>query len=420
MNPTLSFNRRPSKTKLMKLRFLAALVPACLSFAASAQPPSNTAYAITSAHIGSQQWTEVKLIDLSTGSVMGNVFESSRGQYDVFDGRSGRQIALQATDSAKDDRQPFGGLSAACAYDKKNNRLYYSPIFVNQLRYIDLSAKVPGVYIFDNETLSSAKNVDEEANQITRMTMGADGDGYALNNDGSHLVKFTTGKMPVVTDLGGLSDAPGNDSNSISDPNTSWGGDMVADASGNLYLVTAHNLVFKINLQTHVASFVKKIKGLSEGYTTNGAVVDAGGKLILSSANSITGYYKVDPSTWVATIIPADANVFNTSDLANENVLFRTRLATVKEEVAENVSIFPNPVKSNAFRVSFTNKNSGDYNVQVIDVAGRMISDKVVNVSNSGQVADVRIDPSMTRGLYLVKVMSHENKEIFSRKIIVQ
>ncbi|MBA4166932.1 MAG: T9SS type A sorting domain-containing protein [Chitinophagaceae bacterium] len=404
----------------MKLRFPAALASALISFALNAQTPVNTAYAITSEQIGTQQWTEVKQIDLSTGNVSGSVFESSKGQYNVFDGRSGKQLTLKANDSTAENKRPFGGLSAACAYDSKSNRLYFAPIFINQLRYIDLGAKVPSVYIFQNETLSNARDPDVEANQMTRMVIAGDGNGYALNNDGSHLVRFTTGKMPVVADLGALTDAPGNDSVSISDPNTSWGGDMVADAGGNLYLVTSHNLVFKINIQTHVATFIAKIKGVSEGYTTNGTVVDGEGKLILSSASSITGYYKVDPARWEATIIPSDANVYNTSDLANENLLFRTQLATVKEDMPENVSVYPNPVKTNAFKVTFTNKNSGDYNVQLVDIAGRMVSDKMVSIYSSGQVAEVKIDPAMTKGLYFVKVLSQENKEIYSRKIIVE
>jgi hypothetical protein len=417
---TKSNNPHLSKTKFMKLRFPAAIATALISFATHAQVPVNTAYAITSENIGSQQWTEVKQIDLATGRVSGNIFESSKGQYNVYDGRSGKQVALEAKDSTTENKRPFGGLSAACAYDSKSNRLYFAPIFINQLRYIDLSSKVPAVYIFENETLSSAKDLDVEANQVTRMVIAADGNGYALNNDGSHLVRFTTGKMPLVADLGPLTDAPENDSVSISDPNTSWGGDMVADASGHLYLVTSHNLVFKINVQTRVATFIKKITGVSQGYTTNGTVVDAEGKLILSSASSITGYYRVDPAKWEATIIPSDSQVYNTSDLANENLLFRTQLATVKEDVPENVSVYPNPVKTNAFKVTFTNKITGDYNVQLVDIAGRMVSDRVINVYNSGQVAEVKINPGMTRGMYFVKVLSRENKEIYSRKIIVE
>ncbi len=58
-------------------------------------------------------------------------------------------------------------------------------------------------------------------------------------------------------------------------PNTSWGGDMIADASGNLYVITAHNHVFKIDVQSRMATYISEIKELPAGFTTNGAVVDA-------------------------------------------------------------------------------------------------------------------------------------------------
>jgi len=409
----------------MKLRFI-ALLCVFASTTLRAQTSSNSAYAITSEKIGSFEWTEVKMIDLATGSVSKNIFENSKGRYNVFDGRSLKPITVSTdTSQAKENYQkkPFSGLSAACAYDKKSNRLYYTPMYINQLRYIDLSAQVPAVYLFQNETLSSAVDLDAEANQVTRMVIAADGNGYALNNDGSHLVRFTTGDHPSITELGKLGNAAGNGEVSISDPNTSWGGDLVSDANGNLYLITAHNYIFKIDVDTRIATFVEKVKNLAEGFTTNGAVVSEEGKMILSSANFIVGYYSVDPNTWAASLIPSKDQVFNTSDLANENFLFRTQLAqsAIPGLVeTEKISIYPNPVRANLFRVNFTNKEAGKYNVQLIDIAGRMVSDNSMTVSSAGQTSEVKIDPSLSKGMYLVKVLDNEHKAVFLKKIILE
>jgi hypothetical protein len=405
----------------MNLKLIAASLAAFISLNAVAQTPVNQAYAITSQHKGGLEWTEVKRIDLKTGSVISNVFENSKNQYNLFDGRTAKQLILKETDSTSYDKRPFSGLSAACAYDRKSNRLYFAPLFINQLRYIDLSTSVPSVYIFENEKFSNSVDMDAEANQITRMVIAGDGNGYALNNDGSHLVRFTTGESPVITDLGALTNGADNGDMSIDDANTSWGGDMVSDAAGNLYLISAHNNVFRINLQTKTASFIQEIKGLPAGFTTNGAVVDGEGNLVISSANSIVSYYNVNPNNWNATAITTNEEVFNSSDLANENLLFKTRLAELKTEtVQESISVYPNPVKTNSFKVTFTNKQSGDYNVQLVDVAGRMISDKAVVVSNSGQVSEVKIDPTLSRGMYMVKVLNHNNKELLLKKIMVQ
>lgn len=407
----------------MKSRLCALLCILFVSQLLSAQTPDNIAYAITSETKGSFEWTEVKLIDLSNGDVVSNVFENSKGDYNVFDGRTAKQITLanEKDSTERNSQRPFAGLSAACAYDKKRNRLYYAPMFINQLRYIDLGTKIPAVYIFEDRPFSNATDLEIEANHITRMVIAADGNGYALNNDGSHLVKFTLGEIPDVTDMGALNDALSNGDVSVTNPNTSWGGDLIADASGHLYLISAHNYVFKINVTTRTATYINEIKNLPPGFTTNGSVVEKEGKIILSSANFVTAYYSVDPSTWEAVMVPSVDHVYNTSDLANNNFLYQTKLPEIITPVAkEKIGLYPNPVRTNMFRVSFDNQQAGQYNVQLIDIAGRMIVDKSVSVSGSGQVSEVKVDPSLSRGMYVVKVLNHDKKEVFLKKIILQ
>lgn len=407
----------------MKLRLVAFLSFVVIPTITTAQNTINKAYAITSETNGAFEWTEVKLVDLNNGEVIKNVFENNKGEYELFDGSSAKPITIpkQKDSSSDNSLKPFSGFSAACAYDAKSNRLYYAPLFINQLRYIDLNKSVPGVYVFRNTTFSNARDLEVEANHITRMAIASDGNGYALNNDGSHLVRFTTGKIPVVTDLGGLYDAPENGDISIKDPNTSWGGDMLSDASGNLYVITAHNHVFRINIQTRSAAHVTLIKDLPAGFTTNGAVVDNDGNIVLSSANFLTSYFKVDPSTWEATALSSGEKVYNTSDLANENMLYQTDLENEESLFhQEKISLYPNPVKSHLFRISFINKPAGKYNIQLMDIAGRTVSDKAITVYTGGQTSEVRVNPSLTKGMYLVKVLNHEKKEVFSKKIILQ
>ena len=407
----------------MKLRLTAAaMLSVVITTLVSAQEPANNAYAITSESIGSSVWTEVKLINLTNGQVIKNVFENSKANYNLFDARSLKQITIAKNDStsAMNDLRPFAGYSAACAFDKKKNRLYYAPLFINQLRYIDLNAATPSVYIFKDEKLSNAPDVEAEENQVTRMVFSSDGNGYALNNSGSHLVRFTTGENPQISDLGELNDAPENGDMKISDANTSWGGDMLADVSGYLYVISAHNQVFKIDVQTRTATYLQKIKGLPEGFTTNGAVVDGDGNIIVSSANSIISYYKVDPDVWEAKEIAAGNQVFNTSDLGNNNLLFETNLAKRDDVfVTEKISVYPNPVKSKVFRVTFDNKEPGEYNVQLIDISGRIVSDKAVSVYRGAQVSEVRVNNNLTKGMYMVKVLNHINREVYTRKIIL-
>jgi hypothetical protein len=130
----------------MMFRILTTVLCASAYLTTLAQAPSSTAFAITSKTFGSHDWTEVKEINLQNGEVIRNVFENTN-LYEVFDGRSMRRLSVSAKmDSSKDNpMHPFSGLSAACAYDKKTNRLYYTPMFINQLRYIDLNSSVTSV-----------------------------------------------------------------------------------------------------------------------------------------------------------------------------------------------------------------------------------------------------------------------------------
>jgi hypothetical protein len=318
--------------------------------------------------------------------------------------------------------QPLHAMSAALAYDKRHNRLYYTPMYVNQLRYIDLSSKETSIYYFDQEKFSNAQSLNNEASHITRMVIAADGKGYAVSNDGNHFVQFTTGKKPTITDLGALQDDPKN-SISIHEKQTSWGGDMIADATGNLYIISAFHNVFKINIRTRIATHIAKIEGLPANFTTNGAVVNDEGRLVVSSASSTDGYYAVDMNTWKAERLHNN-KVFNASDLANGNLAFSKNTEPgklIERELVRNnkIGLYPNPVTTGQFRVTFNNRDFGRYDIQVVDLTGKLVATKTYTVSNQGQVAEMDLRGMLANGTYLVKVLNQNKKTVFSDKIVV-
>ncbi len=410
----------------MKYTILLPLLLA--SVAVYAQQKRTTAYAITSSQQGQFVWTEVKLIDLQTGEVLQQVYESQRDQYRILSAREGKQIKVKNDAGQITDQQklPFSTFSAACAYDKKHNRLYYTPMFINQLRYIDLSAKSPTVYYYEGENFSTASSLNNEANHITRMVIGADGNGYALSNDGNHLVKFTTGKKAVITDLGPLQDDPSNNNISVHNRCTSWGGDMIASADGSLYVISANHSVFRVDVKSRVAKFISSIEGLPGGFTSNGAAINDKGLLVLSSANSTDGYYEVDWQNWKAKSIQSTGKVFNTSDLANGNLAFdreqkadRTPVLTRLSSPANGISIYPNPVTERMFRVQFDKNETGRYSIQVLDLTGRVLQENVVSIANKGQAVEITLRSKLARGVYLVKVLSNNKKTVQTDRILV-
>jgi hypothetical protein len=294
------------------------------------------------------------------------------------------------------------------------------------------------------------KNLHDVPNQITRMVIASDGNGYALTNDGNHLIRFTTGKKPEITDLGAVTEGVVNATSSIHNY-VAYGGDMIADNKKNLFLVTANRQVFKISIDNRVSSYLGTIKGLPKGFSTNGAIVEEGTNVIVSSSSSIDGYYRFDLGTLQAEKVSTGTNVFNASDLANGNLVIEKKKKEQKikkiapqdaiavDEVIDNpesravpktvvtetaslgtVSVYPNPVLNGNMRLSFTNQASGKYQVQFMDAAGRVIKVQEVTINNKVQVEEFHLAELTAAGNYLVKVINATNGHSVVNKIIVQ
>ncbi len=472
----------------MKQKILLLLVgTAVVSTLSWAQKTKQvTAFAITGVQKGNHNWTEVRLIDVATGQEVKTIYQSTQ-QPEILNARTGKAIVknedvnvsttaneartrtIQVTrrdpdnnfiivekkevritpTRAVDMNKPFSTNSAACAYDKKHERLYYTPMGINQLRYIDL--KSGKIYYFENEPFGALSSPRDIQNQVTRMVIASDGNGYALTNNGKHLIRFTTGKNPQITDLGALTDDGKNAAYSVLSSG-GYGGDMIADANKNLYLLTANRNVFKISIDNKQATYLGSIKGLPKGYTTNGAVVEGGSSVIVSSSQSTQGYYRFDLNTLQAEKISGDAQVFNASDLANGNLAFEkekkkrekkdreviqqpllaetsnpeipapveARKPATTETVTKNsVSVYPNPVTNGFVKLSFDNQPKGKYQVQFMDVSGKIISTQEVTINNRVQVAEFKLPEVMSSGNYLVKVTNAKNKVTIVNQLVV-
>jgi hypothetical protein len=335
--------------------------------------------------------------------------------------------------------KPFATNSAAMAYDKKHDRLYYTPMGINQLRYIDL--KTNKIYYFEDEAFGVVNGMGDVNHQITRMVIASDGNGYALTNDARNLLRFTTGKNPEITDLGEVTEAAGAEISIHS--SRGYGGDMIADASGNLYLITANRNVFKINIESKNATRVGVISGLPQGFSTNGAMVEEGSKVIIASSESTVGYFRFDLNTLQAEKVSSSADVFNASDLANGNLAFeknkkqrrneetkpeekpvvtdtKTKPVISDEMTVRGISIYPNPVTNGIVKLSFEDQPAGRYQVQVFDLSGKLVSSKEVNVQNKLQVAQLDLADVLSRGTYFVKIVNQEKNISSITKLVVQ
>ena len=174
------------------------------------------AYAITDIAKEGVNWSFLRKIDLKNGAFSEIMLNGTDAASLSYDEASKKQMTEPFTDTrfGKMANAPFATGVAAIAYDKKSQRIYFTPMFINQLRYIDLkSMKVyfvatPGIQALDEKA-------SDQSNIITRMTIADDGYGYALTNDANHLLRFTTGKKITITDLGAIADHPSNNQVSV-------------------------------------------------------------------------------------------------------------------------------------------------------------------------------------------------------------
>ena len=481
----------------MKQKILLLFVMTSLITALQAQQTEKlkpiTGYAITAADKGGRNWNEVRLVDIRTGTELKTIYDN-KTETGPLNARTGKPVVKKEQSDSKntttaftsngtltyttstpvqqkkvvnlDDalekgngnntrtytrvvvirqaintNKPFSTNSAAMAYDKKHERLYYTPMSINQLRYIDL--KSGKIFYFEEEAFGTVSHGGDVDNQITRMVFASDGNGYALTNDANHLIRFTTGKKPSITDLGAIADDGQNELRNIH-ARRAFGGDMIADASNNLYLITAGRGVYKISIENKSSQYLGAIKGLPEGFSTNGAMVEEGSKVIIASSESVAGYYRFDLNTLQAEKVSAAGDVFNASDLANGVLAFDKKkkdkteepVAETKPAVTDNlaakgiiadeggvkngIAVYPNPVTNGVVRLSFANQPAGRYQVQLLDMSGRIIGVREINISSESQTEEFRFPELSVKGNYLIRVSSEVNKVNVTNKVLVQ
>lgn len=383
----------------------------------------NKAFAITGKAANRFVWTDIKQIDISSGKLIKSLYESDKT---VFKTSSLDKAAARSAVNSN----PTGLGIAACAFDARHNRLYFAPMHFSEISFIDLNNPEITFTTIKRNILPAINKYMAEENQLSRMVMGADGFGYALTNDGNHLLRFSTGKNPVVEDMGALLDAESNNGISVHNKCSSWGGDMLADAFGKLVIISANHHVYTIDVKTKIATYTGTISGLPANYTTNGAVVDDNGDIIVSSANVFDGLFKVNYEGLKAEKLETEDKSFNASDMANANLLLQKEAdAMVKFDISKQVlpifaaagdaRIYPNPVVNNQVNVLFDGQHAGRYTIQVTDIAGRVLLVKEVTVTGK-QLESIRFIKKPTNGTYIVKVVNHKKELTFTDKIIVQ
>lgn len=407
----------------MKIKFLLTGILLAIT-ATTVTAQTNRSFAVTGNAKGAINWSFLREIDMNTATIMRDInFQPQQTNY--YDAQTKLPVVsndishpLTKVVQGVNLNEPAADMIAAIAFDANTNRLYYTYMHGTDLRYVDLNASEPKQYVVRNAPLKQFTPAQGEEDVITRMSFASDGYGYALTNNGNHLIRFSSGEKITIRDLGAITDGKNNGQNSVTNI-ASYGGDMVGDAFGSLYLFAQRGIVFKINLSTLVADYIGAVTNLPEGFTINGTAADDNNNVIVSCATDAENYYSVNMFNLKATVLPKKNEVYNTSDLASRNLLFQSQPA--KQVTAEEafITIYPNPVKNRTFEVAFNKIAKGNYSMELLDATGMPVLKKDVNII-PGQVENIRLPANVTSGAYMLRIANKAAQDkLYTTSVLV-
>ncbi len=379
----------------MNIKILLLTTFTAISFFAKAQ---DETYAITGSNTHDSLWKNIHVINSSTGKFVKDI--PATGTSDLI---------------------------AAAAFDKTHNRLFFCTLYTGELKWVNLNDNSLQLNenVLQGQHFSTTNNIYDQSDNVTRMCIAANGNGYAISNDANHLYTFTTSNT-AITDLGALTDDATNGNTSVHNQCTSWGGDMIADAFGKLYLITANHYVFSIDVTTKIATLIGTITGLPVDFSTNGAAVNADGDILLASAIGKEGFYTIDFNNLAATKIQNADSSYQVSDLASSNLLFQNTATTTSYTLeptalaqAVDSKIYPNPITGMSFVISLNEQTAGKYTILITNLQGTAIQSTTANLLAGSQSTTVNLTSKLAQGMYIVKVLDETGATVLLDKVVV-
>src|SRR6185295_7961161 len=162
------------------LRFTSLLMGTFFAANLAQSQSDRFAYAVTDVVKEGANWSFLRKLDLQTGAFSDVILSGNDVTQLPYDATSKKQLTAPVQDARFGNlaNAAFGTGVAAVAYDKKHNRLYYTPMLIDQLRYIDL--KTMNVYFMTTTGFAGTKQKSaDQSDIITRMVIAEDGNGYA-------------------------------------------------------------------------------------------------------------------------------------------------------------------------------------------------------------------------------------------------
>ncbi|MES1223075.1 MAG: hypothetical protein ABUT20_46710, partial [Bacteroidota bacterium] len=161
---------------LCSYMLVASLVLSQFSFAQS----DKFVYAVTDLDQAGGGWNALRKLNLKTGQYSDVILNGLNPNYPAYDAVTKKQINTSVIDNKTGNSLavPFNTGVAAIAFDSRTNRVYFTPMFIDQLRYIDLNT-MKLYYVTDKSFTQLGSMHADDGKSVSRMVITPDGNGYA-------------------------------------------------------------------------------------------------------------------------------------------------------------------------------------------------------------------------------------------------
>lgn len=346
-----------------------------------------------------------------TGQTKGQILFNDFRKIDTHDLSTSKVLLSKADKITVEEKETqlskicqCGQYIAAMTESAKGD-LVYIPMHSPKLALIKADSKQGTIFEIPNSVLDPK----DQSTFYARMTTASDGYMYALNNIGSEFLKISSNG--TIQNLGKI-DAFAEFAKSSGVETSVYGGDMISDAFGNVYVLTASANVFKINPNNLRTDYLGKIKGLPEGFTVNAAAVERDGSVLLGSSSVNGGFYTLDFSTLEAKF-KVDYNL-PVYDLASNFFLKQDELNQIAN-LGSNYSLYPTIVKNSQLNIVSKSDESSVLNISVWDINQKRVYTNTVSVKSIGEY-QVNLKGSLQPGIYILKAINQNGKEVINTK----
>jgi type 1 fimbria pilin len=112
-------------------------------------------------------------------------------------------------------------------------------------------------------------------------------------------------------------------------------------------------------------------------------------------------------------VLASDGSVFTPSEAFTIRLTRDTTLNVNTFDAATTFSVFPNPA-SDVLTIN-SNSNSQNVNIQLIDITGKQLYAKTLNMSNTAERVNIS---ALEQGVYLLSINDMDSGKIITKRIV--